>query len=114
MSDPAVPEGLQLAHTFWGEPASHVTHAHTAGAVELAPQSGVPYIGEAPPVVRVESPVLPVSQPETVEAPASPMKPRSPKMCVANDNTCKGWKVKGSDFCSGHLGLLKRPGREPQ
>ena len=90
MSDPAVPEGLQLAHTFWGEPDSMVTHAHTAtgaGGVELiqAPISGVPYYQE----------------PE----------PRNPNKCRAENDTCEGWRIADSDFCPGHAGILRRPKR---
>jgi hypothetical protein len=28
---------------------------------------------------------------------------RSPKKCHGNDQTCNGWKARGTDFCVGHL-----------
>ena len=85
MSDPAIPDGLALAHTLWGEPDSSVTHAWTAAGaagVELIQLrlSGVPYY----------------LAPE----------PRNPAKCRANDDTCEGWRVGGGDFCPGHAGLL--------
>ena len=116
MSDPAIPEGLQLAHTFWGEPDTSVTHAHTAhsgraGDVRLATPSGVPYMDD-PQAVYVEPPV----EAETVSEPETVPPGRHPRMCIANDNTCKSWKMKGSNLCYGHT--YGWPGRkvdrEPQ
>jgi len=85
MSDPAVPDGLALAHSLWGEPDTSVTHSWTAaggamGAVQMAPASGVAYYLDT------------VSDPETRDA----------RLCVAKDETCKTWKVHGSDFCVFH------------
>jgi hypothetical protein len=88
MSDPAVPEGLQLAHTFWGEPDSMVTHAHTAtgaGGVQLvsAGVTGTPYMGD-----------------------------RDSRKCIGNNDTCEAWKMTDGDFCVAHAGVLRRKQNE--
>lgn len=28
---------------------------------------------------------------------------RSPKQCIGNNDTCRGFKCKGTEFCVGHL-----------
>lgn len=41
--------------------------------------------------------------------------PARAKRCIANDHTCKGWRVKASQFCAGHLkkmGLMDGNGRK--
>ena len=30
-------------------------------------------------------------------------KVRDSRLCVGNDNTCKGWQTKDSELCSGHM-----------
>lgn len=30
------------------------------------------------------------------------------KNCIANDNTCKGFKSKGTDYCIGHLRAIAK------
>ena len=93
MSDPAIPDGLAIAHTLWGEPDTSVTHAWTAtgaGGVELVPAglSGVPYYEDIPP------------QPEPAVD-----RSRDPKKCLANKNTCEAWRMVGSKYCVFHRRL---------
>ena len=99
MSDPAVPEGLALAHTLWGEPDTSVTHAWTASGaagVELVPAglSGVPYYLDPP--IETE----PLAEPAADHA-----KERDPKKCLANKNTCEAWRMVGSKYCVFHRRL---------
>ena len=72
--------GTKLAHTFYGEPKSDTELAHTHGEVAPAP-FGVPYI--------------------------APKVPDRSKKCRANNDTCKGWRISGSDYCPAHAGLLR-------
>lgn len=34
-----------------------------------------------------------------------PDRPNRSNRCKAKDDTCMGWRTKGSDFCGGHLGI---------
>lgn len=46
-----------------------------------------------------------------VKPEAKPKAPeRSDKKCVGNDNTCGGWKARGTDYCIGHLNGMAREG----
>lgn len=37
------------------------------------------------------------------------------KRCTGNNNTCLGWKVKGTEFCNGHLmQIAKKGGPAPE
>lgn len=35
-------------------------------------------------------------------------KVRNPKHCIGNQNTCKGFKSAGTDYCNGHLMSLEK------
>ena len=85
MAAPEPPAGAQLAHTHWGEPKTDTQMALTVSGlgegVEPAPW-GVPYTGPDPTIDRA-------------------------KKCKANDDTCNGWRLKDSEYCAGHAGVLK-------
>jgi len=81
-------EGTALAHTLAGEPVTGVVRANAAGEnIALATQfSTAPYI---PPEKRH----------------------KAAKRCIAKDGTCKGSRMKDSEYCVGHarsLGLLDK------
>lgn len=108
-----MPDGIVLAHTLHGEPDRTVTHAHTANAahgVAVVPvgDDGIAYKGDP----RYEL-VVPVPVPEQGGSDESEDKPDRSKRCVANNNTCNGWRIKDSDLCSGHAGKLRRPSGGP-
>jgi hypothetical protein len=89
MAESEAPAGTHLAHTMWGEPKSDTSIQAAHGNVQPSP-FGVPYI----------------EPPTTAELRA--------KKCRANDDTCNGWRVRDSEFCAGHAGLLPPGGkREP-
>lgn len=81
---PDLPDGVELQYTHWGDPKDDVLMSAATGteaaAVQPASSSYIPYYQETD---------------------------RS-KKCRANDDTCNGWRVKDSEFCSGHAGLMKR------
>lgn len=82
------PAGTTLAHTHWGEPKTDVLMSlmTTGNSEGVEPSvSGIPY---EPPYV------------------APP--PDRAKKCRAKDDTCNGWRIGGSDFCSYHSGKLKQ------
>jgi hypothetical protein len=85
------PEGAVRQHTLYGEPANHTGQAHTmtVQGVEVIPVSGdYPYTGPG------DEPVpFPEETEETVD--------RS-RRCMANDDTCNGWRIKDSVYCYGH------------
>jgi hypothetical protein len=76
-----LPDGVELAHTHWGEPKSDTSIQAVFGNVAPSP-FGVPYGGPPPEVDRG-------------------------KKCKANGDTCNGWRVTDSEFCAGHAGILR-------
>lgn len=68
-----------VQHTLYGVPQDQYLQAHTAGpGVRLVPArtSTAPYVPPEPP-------------------------DRS-KNCIAKDDTCKGWRIEGSEYCMRH------------
>ena len=55
-------------------------------------------------------PITPRPEPEPVRPPSAidPTEPESEraKRCKAKNDTCRGWKIKDSDYCAAHSGLL--------
>jgi hypothetical protein len=84
MAAPEPPAGAVVAHTLYGALKDDTSSIYALGQVELS-TSGAPYLGPDPAVDRA-------------------------KKCKANDDTCNGWRLKNSDFCAGHAGILKPPG----
>ena len=118
-----IPDGVVLAHTVHGEPQNQYMHAHMVpvGTERLGVQSvdfsHIPWDGtlpEEPPVVPPPEPVVPVEPRDTprdnrddpILEPASARAAGREKKCHAKDDTCNGWAINGSDFCSGHAGKL--------
>lgn len=87
-----LPDGIEPAHSHWGEPKSDVKMASAVGGVSPAENAYIPYGTDYVPMaeVRVADRI---------------------KRCRANDDTCKGWRAHGTDYCPGHLGLLNPKGR---
>lgn len=105
-----LPDGLVLAHTVHGEPDHTVTHAYTATAaagVELipAPYSGIPYYLD-------DEPTAHMVVPEPLDELPQPRAEGRERKCVAKDDTCSRWAMKGTDLCAAHGGVLrpKTPG----
>lgn len=95
-----LPEGVVLAHTLYGQPDTSVTHAHTAAPhgvpVIQAPYDGIPYY---------EDDDLP---PEEVVEEAETLRPAArDRRCMAKNDTCMGWAIKGGEFCAAHAGVFK-------
>ena len=112
-----IPDGVVLAHTVHGEPQNQYMHAHMipVGTEQLGVQSvdfsHIPWDGtlpEEPPVVPQPEPPRPVPEPEpVVPEPVPTIRAAGrDKKCHAKDDTCNGWAINGSDFCSGHAGKL--------
>lgn len=104
MSDnQAIPDGLVLQHTLYGEPAGRVTHAWTAApnGVEViqAPYSGVPWNG-------IEDEIGPYVTPENERTPDRIGR------CWANNDSCMGKTMRDSKFCPPHAGVLKGRGHK--
>ena len=93
----ALPDGIVLQHTLYGEPDRSVTHAWTA--------SGAAGVELVPVVDGVEYVPSPMAQPQMPVAPLPPVDERA-KRCKAKDDTCMGWRISDSDFCAAHAGKL--------
>ena len=95
-----LPDGVVLAHTLYGQPDTTVTHAYTAmstaGTVQPAPDSGIPYYLDEPPETPETPPELP------------PAASDRSKRCKANDDTCNGWRIRDSELCAAHAGVFHR------
>jgi hypothetical protein len=76
-----LPDGVELAHTHWGDPKSDTSIQAAHGNVQPS-AFGVPYA-------------------------YSPEAPDRDKKCRANQDTCNGWRIKDSEFCPAHAGVLK-------
>ena len=88
------PPGAVRQHTLYGEPANDVAKAYSNAVqgVEVVQVLGdFPY--EGPGDAEVPEPILDESLDE---------KPDRARRCMANDDTCMGWRIKGSEFCYGH------------
>jgi len=110
-----LPEGVVLQHTLYGEPHTQTTHAHTAaglhsGAVQPAPDDGVPWNGvQATPessAAALEVAQQSVTLPEPVDTEAL-RGPERAKRCHAKDDTCRGWKMTDSDYCAAHTASMR-------
>lgn len=115
-----LPQGIVLAHTVYGEPDTNVTNAHSApvGGVGVIPvgDDGIEYMGDRvvrlAPVSEAETPEEPEPEPDLPEEPfvtaAVSESPNRAKRCAAKDDTCMGWRIKGSEFCAAHAGVFRR------
>jgi len=73
---------------MWGEPKGDTEAAFAPQGAKLS-MGGVPY--EPPP-----------DEAALIAAEAA----RRSKKCRAKDDTCEGWRIKDSEFCSAHAGVL--------
>lgn len=96
---PELPNGIERANTRWGEPANKNT---CLGAPGSQPVPDMPSSYEPVPQIP-ENPRKPIDHTDRT------------KKCRANDDTCLGWRIKGSEFCAGHAGvLIPGGGHQPQ
>jgi hypothetical protein len=96
-----LPDGIVVAHTLHGRPDESITHAYTAehAGIEVipAPYDGIPWYGDE----LDEAPPDHVAIPERA--------PERDKRCAAKNDTCMGWAIHGSEFCSAHAGVFRNP-----
>jgi hypothetical protein len=78
-----LPDGVEMAHTHWGEPKSDTSLQGLHLNVSPSP-FGVPY--------------------------AYAIEEDRTKKCRANADTCNGWRMKDGDFCPAHAGVMKPHG----
>jgi len=104
-----LPEGIVLAHTLHGRPDESITHAHVAAHigldVEPAPYDGIPYYGDQLPEEPKPAPLVLSDRPGEPDI-AYRAEGRD-KRCWAKDDTCMGWAMTNSQFCSAHAGVFR-------
>jgi len=73
-----------LVSSFYGAPADVTTPTQSVNGIEVA-------------LVKLSDAPLPYEGDK-----------RSEKKCVADENTCEGWKAKGTPYCMGHLRAMAK------
>ena len=90
----AIPDGVVVQHTLYGEPQNQYGQAHTVpvGTEQLAVQP-VDFSHIAWEYAPPEPPPEPVVEPEPSER---------DRMCIAKDNTCRAYRMTGKVYCMYH------------